>query len=70
MSVSVSQVIEDVLSLSAKDRTFLARCLISTLDNENIDQEWAKVANDRYKNLKSGKVVSVSWDMIKKEVKL
>jgi len=72
MSVTVSQVIEDVKSLSAKDRAFLAHCLISSLDttlDENIDSEWANLANKRYNELKNGSVKPISWDDIKKEVR-
>jgi len=72
MSVTVSQVIEDVKSLSAKERAFLARCLLSSLDatqDESVDDEWAQVAKKRYEDLKSAHVNSISWDEIKKEVR-
>jgi putative addiction module component (TIGR02574 family) len=72
MSVTVSQVIEDVKTLSAKDRAFLAHCLISSLDttpDENIDGKWANLANKRYNELKDGSVKPISWDDIKKEVR-
>ncbi len=72
MSVTVSQVIEDVKSLSAKERAFLARCLISSLDTtqeESVDDEWAELAKKRYEELKSGLVNSISWDEIKNEVR-
>lgn len=72
MSVTVSKVIEDVKSLSAKERAFLARCLISSLDtaqDESVDEEWAKLAKKRYNDLKNGLVSSISWDEIKKEVR-
>ena len=71
MSVTVSKVIEDVKSLSIKERAFLAHCLISSLDvtpNENVDNEWAKLANSRYDELKNGIVSPLSWDDIKKQV--
>ena len=72
MSVIVSKVIEDAKSLSAKDRAFLAHCLISSLDtaeDESVDNEWAKLAQNRYEELKTGFVNSTSWDEIKKEVR-
>jgi len=72
MSVTVSKVIEDVKSLSAKERAFLARCLLSSLDTvneESVDDEWAKLAKNRYEELKSGFVSSISWDEIKKEAR-
>ena len=61
-----------VKSLSAKERAFLARCLISSLDitqEESVDGEWAELAQKRYEELKSGLVNSISWDKIKKEVR-
>jgi len=72
MSVTVSQVIEDVKSLSAKERALLAHCLIQSLDtisNENADDEWSKLANKRYSELKDGSVKPLLWDEIKKEVR-
>jgi len=56
MRVTVSQVIEDVKLLSAKD--------------ESVDAEWERVANRRYKELKSGLVNPISWDEVKKEVRI
>ncbi len=72
MSVTVSKVIEDVKSLSAKERAFLAHCLISSLDtvqDESVDNEGSKLAKNRYEELKTGLVNSISWDEIKKEVR-
>jgi putative addiction module component (TIGR02574 family) len=73
MSATVSQVIEDAKSLSAKERAFLARCLISSLDatqDKNADSQWAELAKKRYEELKNGLVNSLSWDEIKKEIKV
>lgn len=50
MSITASQVIEDVKSLSAKERAFLARCLISSLDTtqeESVDDEWARIGTKK-----------------------
>ena len=71
MSITVSQVLEDVKSLSAKERAFLARCLISSLDmteDENVDAAWAELAKKRYEELKNGVVTPLSWEEIKKKV--
>ncbi len=71
MSITVSKIIEDVKLLSAKDRAFLARYLIFSLDttqDENADEKWAIVAKNRYEELKSGIVNPLLWDEIKKEV--
>ena len=71
-SVIVSKVLEEVKQLSAKERAFLARCLISSLEmstDESVDDAWAELAKRRYEELKSGAVTAVSWEEIKKEVK-
>jgi putative addiction module component (TIGR02574 family) len=72
MGVTVSQVIEDVKLLSAKERAFIARCLLSSLDTvneESVDDEWAELAKKRYQELKGDLTKSTSWDQIKKEVR-
>lgn len=72
MSVSVSQIIEDAKSLSAKERAFLARCLISSLDtthDENVDGIWADLAKSRYETLKNDSTKTTSWEEIKKKVR-
>jgi len=71
VSITVSKVLEDVKSLSAKERAFLARCLISSLEkteDENIDGLWAEIAKKRYEALKNGTVKPLSWDEIKQQL--
>ena len=71
MSITISKVLEDVKLLSAKERAFLAHCLISSLDTteeESIDDKWALLAKERYDEIKSGSVKTVSWDEIKNEI--
>ena len=72
MSGNIKHVIEEVKHLNAHERALVAHCLISSLEtkqDEGVDLAWAKLAEKRYKELVSGKVKSVSWEDIKKEVK-
>ncbi|MFK5984998.1 MAG: addiction module protein [Pseudomonadota bacterium] len=50
----------------------MAHCLISSLESsqdENVDETWAKLAEERYSELESGVTKSVSWDEIRCVVK-
>ena len=70
--MSFAQVIESTKSLSPKEKALVAHCLISSLESkqdENVDHAWAELAEKRYEELVSGKVKSVSWNDIKKDVK-
>jgi hypothetical protein len=71
MNVTIQQVIEDVKYLNAKDRAFIAHCLISSLEmsqDEGVDQAWADLAEKRYNDLISNKTKPVTWKEIKKQV--
>ncbi len=71
MSTNINQVIEEVKHLNAHERALVAHCLISSLEteqDEGVDLAWAELAEKRYAEMLSGKVKSVSWKDIKKEV--
>ena len=71
MSITISKILEDVKLLSAKERAFIARCLISSLEtteDENIDNKWATLAKERFEEIKSGSVQTVSWEKIKNDI--
>jgi len=70
--MTLSKIIESVKHLNSNERALVAHCLISSLEtqqDDNVEGEWAELAASRYQELVSGKVKSVSWDDIKKEVK-
>lgn len=70
--MTFSQIIESAKHLNSNERALVAHCLISSLEtqqDDNVEDEWADLAASRYQELVSGKVKSVSWDDIKKEVK-
>ena len=70
--MNINQVIENAKDLNPKERALLAHCLIYSLEtkqDEGVDQAWAKLIKKRYAEVASGKVDSLSWEDIKKEVK-
>ncbi|MGZ4969033.1 MAG: addiction module protein [Methylobacter sp.] len=70
--MNINQVLENAKQLNVNERALVAHCLISSLEtkqDEGVDQAWAELAESRFQELVSGKVESVSWDEIKKEVK-
>jgi len=49
----------------------VAHCLICSLESkhdDNVDEEWRRLAKKRFIELESGAVKGVSWENIKKEV--
>lgn len=70
--MNINQVLENAKQLNVNERALVAHCLISSLEtkqDEGVDQAWVELAENRLQELVSGKVESVSWDEIKKEVK-
>ena len=68
MSAKVKNIIQEAKQLNAHERAFIARCLISSLEtqqDDEVDSAWAKLAEQRYDELISGKVKGVSWEKIK-----
>jgi len=71
-AMNINQVLENAKHLNINERALVAHCLISSLEtrqDEGVEQAWAELAELRYQELVSGKVESVSWDDIKKDVK-
>ncbi len=70
--MNINQVLENAKQLNVNERALVAHCLISSLEtrqDQGVDQAWMELAELRFQELVSGKVESVSWDDIKKEVK-
>ena len=50
----------------------LAHCLISSLDavqDEDVEEAWIKLAEQRFKQLESGEVQGIPWIELKKEIR-
>jgi len=72
LAININQVLENAKQLNVNERALVADCLISSLEirqDEGVEQAWAELAEQRYQELVSGKVESISWGDIKKEVK-
>lgn len=72
MASALSEVLAQIQSLSASERAMAAHCLIVSLDDhqdEDSDQTWIALAEQRYAELESGEVPGVSWDEIKRRIK-
>jgi len=73
MSALFKQVIESIDSLSSSEKALVAHCLISSLEvkhDDSVDQAWGELAQRRFSDLESGAKKGVSWNEIKRKVKL
>jgi len=71
MSQIIDRVMNDIEHLSASEKSFVAQCIIPSLDNHqdgNALSQWEKLSKKRYDELKSGKVQAVSWEEIKSKI--
>jgi putative addiction module component (TIGR02574 family) len=72
MSAKVKQVIENMLKLTSDEKALVAHCLISSLEtkhDENVDEAWIALAEERFSELSEGRVQGVTWEELKKEIK-
>lgn len=72
MSSKMKEMLESIKGMSSSEKALLAHCIISSLDNvsdENVDEDWLAIAEERYSQLLSGDVKPVTWDEIKKGIK-
>ena len=71
MTVKMNQVMSELETLSASEKGMIAQYLIASLDDKedkNASEKWAILAKNRYEELVSGKVQSVSWDSMKQNI--
>lgn len=70
-NLTTKELLEEVESLPSEERAFIADSILKTLNrvDENIDNEWLKVAEERLNDLKSGKVKSVSSEEVLTKVR-
>jgi len=58
--------------MSPSERALLAHSLISSLDEpveEDVDQEWIKLAKKRLAEIEKGEVSPISWEELKRKVR-
>lgn len=71
MTKVMERVIEDVQTLSANEKNNLMKYLIASLDETHDNdsaQQWANLAKQRFEDIESGEVQTISWDKIKQQV--
>ena len=70
MSDKVSDLLKEALSLPPEARAALATSLLSSLDEDKVDEaaelEWEREIARRVDELKAGSVVTVPWVEVKK----
>jgi putative addiction module component (TIGR02574 family) len=64
--VTMEEVIEEVISLPVEERAIVADAILRSLNppESEIDREWAKVAQQRLAELRSGEVKPVSGEQV------
>jgi putative addiction module component (TIGR02574 family) len=71
MTKIMNKVLEDIQTLSTNEKNHLMKFLIASMDeshDNDSDQEWANLAKQRYEEIESGKIQTVSWKHIKQQV--
>ena len=72
MTSKVEFLLNEALTMSPTERAMIAHFLISSIDEpteDDVDQEWLKLAQKRLSELENNKVTPVSWDELKKKVR-
>lgn len=62
MSVSIEEITQQALTLSANEREKIASSLLQSTHNSeltDVDKEWISVAEERFANLLSGKDIGI-----------
>ena len=70
--MTLKEVMESARVLTAREKAFMAHCLISSLEtkhDEDVDNAWKELADRRCDELLSGKISGMSWEEIKKQIR-
>jgi putative addiction module component (TIGR02574 family) len=72
MAMDVKSLLEEALRLPAEARAALAGELLESLDDDDVDEDveaaWAKEIERRLKEVDEGKVKTVAWEDVHKEL--
>ena len=69
MSLTADELMDAALALPGENRLELAEALVASLDSADrpaIDESWRPVIRRRSAELRSGQVVGVSWEEVKR----
>ncbi|MCL5029482.1 MAG: addiction module protein [Bacteroidetes bacterium] len=64
--MKTKKLIDEVISLPVEERALIADSILRSLNpvESDIDKKWIKIAKERLKELKSGKVKSIPGDEV------
>jgi putative addiction module component (TIGR02574 family) len=68
MTAKVKSLAEVVVNLPAEDRTYLAERLLASLDETDLEQQWAVEAKRRLDEIRSGAVETVSAEEVYRRI--
>jgi putative addiction module component (TIGR02574 family) len=72
MSLTAEQLLDAVLALPDEDRLELAEALMASFqpsDRSPLDESWGEVIRRRSAELRSGQVVGVPWEEVKRRAR-
>lgn len=72
MHLSAEQLLDAVLALPDEDRLEVAEAVIASLqpsDQSPLDDSWREVIRRRSAELRSGKVVGIPWDEVRRQAR-
>ena len=72
MTTELKQIIEKSKKLSANERALVAHMMINSLENvieNDVEEAWLQLAEERFQELDSGKIQGVSWDEIEHKIR-
>ncbi|MGQ8364283.1 addiction module protein [Glaciecola sp. 1036] len=72
MSDALKVMLETIDQLSTKEKALAAHCLLTAMDakiDSDVESEWLKLAESRSAEIESGKVKSISWEEIERDLR-
>ena len=68
---SVERILNEAMHLKPSERAVIAQQLINSIsvNEDELEQEWLNLAEQRFNEIKSKKVKPVSWKEIKERIK-
>ena len=71
MSEALKNLMANIGQLSTKEKALAAHCLLSAMDShsdDDVEKEWALLAEQRSEELESAKVEPLTWAQIKQKL--
>jgi len=72
MSTKAKQLIENIKDMSVNERAAIAQLIIESLDaspDSGVEQAWIELAEARLKEIEQGRVSTVSWEHLKRNLR-